>query len=128
LYQWARDRGLRLGADGFTVGPRGRELRPTDFLPRRLLGEYLAWFFGQVRERAPGHVKITTHRAAAVDLAAAPGGGLVVTLADGTGIEAGYAFLTTGYARGEPAGTGPGSDRLIADPYPMPARFTQVAP
>src|SRR6266478_2789923 len=41
LYEWAASRGLRLAADGFTVGAAGRELRPTDFLPRRLLGEYL---------------------------------------------------------------------------------------
>src|SRR5262245_34069589 len=48
LYEWVTARGWRLGDDGFTVGPAGRPIRPTDFLPRRVLGEYLGWFLGEV--------------------------------------------------------------------------------
>src|SRR5215216_235063 len=46
LYEWVTARGYRLSDDGYTVGPTGRRIRPTDFLPRRVLGEYLGWFLG----------------------------------------------------------------------------------
>ncbi|HEX4700954.1 MAG TPA: FAD/NAD(P)-binding protein, partial [Pseudonocardiaceae bacterium] len=68
LYQWATERGLRIAEDGYTVGAEGRPVRPTDFLPRRLLGEYLSWFYGVVRDRAPSHVRLTEHHTEAVDL------------------------------------------------------------
>ena len=62
LYDWAVARGLRLAPDGFTVGPAGRDLRPTDFLPRRVLGEYLAWFFDHLRARAGRAAGHAPHR------------------------------------------------------------------
>jgi uncharacterized NAD(P)/FAD-binding protein YdhS len=129
LYEWVTARGLRLAADGFTlgsaeaVGPTGRAVRPTDFLPRRVLGEYLGWFFDQVRARAPDHVRITVHRAAALDLAE-DADGLAITLSDGLVLRVGYAFLTTGYTPNaiEPA------PRRIADPYPLPERMAPIEP
>jgi uncharacterized NAD(P)/FAD-binding protein YdhS len=122
LHEWAVSRGHRLAADGFTVGPEGRELRPTDFLPRRVLGEYLAWFFAQLRPALAG--RLAVHRTEAVDMAAAAGGGLAIALADGTSVPADYAFLTTGYTRN----ASPGDGTLIADPYPLPERLAAVAP
>ncbi len=122
LHEWAVSRGHRLAADGFTVGPAGRELRPTDFLPRRVLGEYLAWFFDQLRPALAG--RLAVHRTEAVDLAPAAGGGLVIALADGTSVPADYVFLTTGYTRT----TSPADGTFIADPYPLPERLAAVAP
>lgn len=122
LHEWAVSRGHRLAADGFTVGPQGRELRPTDFLPRRLLGEYLAWFFERLRPALAG--RLTLHRTEAVDMAAAADGGLLIALADGTGVPADYAFLTTGYTRN----ASPADGTFIADPYPLPDRLAAVAP
>jgi uncharacterized NAD(P)/FAD-binding protein YdhS len=124
LFQWAVARGLRLAADGFSVGPAGRELRATDFLPRRLLGEYLGWFFGQLRRQLPGHVRLVIHRGEAVDISAAAGGGLVITLADGTALPADFAFLTTGYTRN----TSSAAEGLIAEPYPLPECLQVAAP
>ncbi|MGD0606398.1 MAG: FAD/NAD(P)-binding protein, partial [Streptosporangiaceae bacterium] len=134
LHEWAVQRGLRLAADGFTAGPDGRELRPTDFLPRRLLGEYLGWFFGQLRRRLPGHVRLVVHRGEAVDISAVDisaadisagaSGGLVITLADGTAVPADFAFLTTGYTRN----TGSAAEGLIAEPYPLPECLAAIAP
>ena len=109
LYQWVTQRGLRMAADGCTVGAQGRPIRPSDFLPRRVLGEYLGWFFEQVRRRAPGHVRLTLHRAAAVDVWSGPDGDLTIGLSDGTRVRAGYAFLTTGYTPNTDAGAGAGS-------------------
>ncbi len=122
LHEWAVSRGHRLAADGFTVGPEGRELRPTDFLPRRMLGEYLAWFFEQLRPALAG--RLAVHRTEAVDMAAAAGGGLIIALADGTRVPADHAFLTTGYTRN----TSPADGTFIADPYPLPERLAAVEP
>ena len=126
LLTWATERGLRLGEDGFTVGPEGRPLRPTDFLPRRLLGEYLGWFRDEVLSRVPDHVTVVLHRASAVDLTDGPGGSLIVTLSDGATVEVDHAFLTTGYTPNEASSRAP--ERLIAGPYPLPEQVAAVAP
>jgi biotin carboxylase len=109
LYDWVTGRGLRIGEDGFTVGTTGREIRPTDFLPRRVLGEYLGWFFDTIQQRAPERVTITRHRAEAVDLGE-DGDELVITLSSNEIVRVRHAFLTTGYT---PNTNG-------AQPYPMP--------
>jgi uncharacterized NAD(P)/FAD-binding protein YdhS len=123
LYQWVTERGLRIGSDGFTVGPTGRPIHPTDYLPRRLLGEYLGWFLDQLQRRAPEHVQIILHRGTAVDIRCDADGALVVVLSDGTQIPAQYAFLTTGHTPNQ----GPDNSRLIAEPYPLPERLAKVA-
>lgn len=129
LYQWVIERGLRVGADGFTVGSSGRPIRPTDFLPRRVLGEYLGWFLAQVLARAPGNVRVTMHRADAIDISSEPDGSLSITLSDGGRVPTGYAFLTTGYTPNAAAllGAPPATSRVIAEPYPLPERLACVA-
>ncbi len=124
LYDWAVARGLRLAPDGFSVGATGRELRPTDFLPRRVLGDYLGWFFEHLTQTMSKTVKLVTHRTEAVDLSTAAAGGLVVELADGASVPADYAFLTTGYT----PNAAPHTDGLIAEPYPLPERLAAIAP
>jgi uncharacterized NAD(P)/FAD-binding protein YdhS len=160
LYEWATGRGLRLADDGYTVdrsgsgrlGPAGgREIRPTDFLPRRLLGEYLGWFFDLLRQRAGRQVPVRTHRTEAVDLGPDPAGDqrIRVTLADGTSLAVDYLFLTTGYTANQPAGSGPagsgpagsgpagsgpagsgpaGAARLVPAPYPLPQQVEPIQP
>lgn len=125
LYEWATERGLRMAADGFTVGRYGRPIRPTDFLPRRVLGEYLGWFLQQVLRRAPDHVRITLHRASAVDLESDADDSLLLTLSDGSTVRTGYAFLTTGYT---PNTVRPPHPRVITEPYPLPSRMADVRP
>jgi len=128
LYEWAIERGLRVGADGFTVGQSGRQIRPTDFLPRRLLGEYLGWFLETVRRRAPGHVRLVMHRATALDISAGPHGGLAISLSDGAAVETRYAFLTTGYTPNAGSERAAAGGRIIAGPYPLPEQVAEVAP
>jgi len=123
LHEWVTARDLRLAADGYTVGAQGRPIRPTDFLPRRVLGEYLGWFLEQVIQRAPEHMRITRHRAAAGHLAE-DADGLAITLSDGSALRVGYAFLTTGYTPNAVAA----APRRIADPYPLPDRMAPIGP
>ena len=58
LYEWATARGLKIAADGFSVGSVGREIQPHDFLPRRVLGEYLDWFRRHLEAGVPDHVHV----------------------------------------------------------------------
>lgn len=128
LYDWVTERDLRLAEDGYTVGRTGRPIRPTDFLPRRLLGEYLGWSFAEIRRRTPAHVQLRTHRAEAVDLTAGPDH-RTVTLADGTVLPVQYVFLTTGHTANQP----PDPERpvpagTIDSPYPLPSRVERIRP
>ena len=125
LYEWVTERGLRLGPDGYSVGSTGRPIRPTDFLPRRVLGEYLAWFGEEVRKRAEGTVDIRLHPTSAVDLAEEAGGRLRVGLADGGPLRADHVFLTTGYTANRGDHT---QGRLIRTPYPLPDQLAAVQP
>ncbi len=127
LHAWVTDRGLRLAADGCSVGAAGRPILPTDFLPRRLLGDYLGWFFGRLRVQAAGHVQLNLHQATALDLESAPDGSLLVSLSDGTCVQVSQVFLTTGYTANGERPRGPGGAQLIAEPYPLPARLADVA-
>ena len=124
LYEWGTERGLRLGDDGFTVGDVGRPIRPTDFLPRRVLGEYLGWFRDEVVRRAPRHVQIALHRATAIDLECRRDG-YSVALSNGSRVDARHVFLTTGYTGNRPDGAnGP----LVPDPDPLPEQVADIAP
>jgi uncharacterized NAD(P)/FAD-binding protein YdhS len=126
LYEWVTARGLRLAPDGFTVGDVGRPIRPTDFLPRRVLGEYLGAFVGEVLRRAPAHVRVTFHTAEAVDVEPGPNG-FTVALSDGTLVRAGDVFLTTGYTANEHSADVPDGP-VIGEPYPLPDRVADVRP
>jgi uncharacterized NAD(P)/FAD-binding protein YdhS len=133
LYEWVTRRGLRVGEDGYSVSTTGRPIRRNDFLPRRVLGEYLGWYLEQVRERVPGHVRLTLHRTEAVDLGSAPDGSLVVGLANGDQVQVRYAFLSTGYTantatarRGPGEPDGAGGHRRIAEPYPLPDQVSAI--
>jgi uncharacterized NAD(P)/FAD-binding protein YdhS len=126
LYEWVTARGLRMAADGFTVGEAGREIRPHEFLPRRVLGEYLGWFLDEVLRRAPSYVRVTLHRAEAVDMSTAPNGGLSILLSGGRSVDVDYAFLTTGYTSNSDHARS--VERLIPSPYPLPSVVADIGP
>ncbi|GLZ41100.1 FAD/NAD(P)-binding domain-containing protein [Actinokineospora sp. NBRC 105648] len=125
LYEWATGRDLRVGADGWTVGEVGRPIRPTDFLPRRVLGEYLRWFLGELVRSAPANVRVTFHRAQVVELVDHLGPGLAFRLSDDTVASVDSVFLTTGHTPNtRPAAPG----RVIDALYPLPATLDRVEP
>lgn len=125
LHEWVTARGLRLAADGCTVGREGRAIRPTDFLPRRILGDYLAWVRDEVLRRAPSHVDVRLHRAEATDLDPAT---LHLTLSTGERIRADHVFLTTGYTANTVVDLTPAGPRRTTAPYPLPDRVAGVEP
>ncbi|UQA93311.1 FAD/NAD(P)-binding protein [Streptomyces halobius] len=135
LYEWCRARELRLSADGYTVrearadgATDGREIRPDDFLPRRLLSEYLLWAAQRVVAAAPPCFALVPHATTAREVRPSPSGGETVLLDDGGRIDADAVFVTVGhhslYLPTEP----PPEPRLVTRPYPLPAALDGIAP
>ncbi|MET9529784.1 FAD/NAD(P)-binding protein [Streptomyces sp. NPDC006649] len=138
LHAWCRERDLRVAEDGFTVRPgEGREIRPNDFLPRRLLSEYLIWAGEEILGAAPACLTLIRHRTMAVDVR--PGafgsneahrrgswGTEIVVLADGSRFGADAVFVTVGHhALYLPAGPEP-EPGLITRPYPLPSALDSI--
>ncbi len=133
LHAWCQERDLRLGADGYTVrAGEGRQIRPNDFLPRRLLSEYLTWAAERIVAAAPPCFALIRHVTTATDIRPGEDGGEVVLLDDGTHLEADAVFVTVGHhtlhlpaaSRPEPP-AGPG---LITLPYPLPTALDSIGP
>jgi hypothetical protein len=125
LYEWVRERGLLLGEDGFTVGQQGRPIEEGDFLPRRLLGEYLIWFRALLKKLAGSRVDVVEHYGTAADIT--PADNLSITLTDGTIIAADYLFLTVGQPP-EPTTTDDtrAFGHCVVRPYPLPDQLDLV--
>ena len=62
------------GTDGSATSagsaPVGRPIEPTDYLPRRLMGEYLVWFYETLLQNAPANLEVVRHYASAIDITA----------------------------------------------------------
>ncbi|MET8232737.1 FAD/NAD(P)-binding protein [Micromonospora sp. NPDC005298] len=128
LFDWARERDLRVADDGFTVGSAGRPATPDDNLPRRVFGEYLVWFYERLRAMAPDNLQLIDHHSEAADVVPR-GASSVLRLDNGDRIEADHVFVTVGQ-RPQPAPEAEdgSSRRLIGLPYPLPEQFASVQP
>ena len=129
LHEWCRRRDLRLADDGYTVrAGEGREIQPNDFLPRRLLSEYLAWAAGEITGAAPESLTLIRHRTTAVDILPGGSGTETVVLADGSRVEADAVFVTVGHhSLYLPAAPAP-DPRLVTRPYPLPTALDGIGP
>lgn len=136
LHDWCRRRDLRLGEDGFTVrAGSGREIRPNDFLPRRLLSEYLTWAARRIMDAVPGHVTLVRHTTTAVGIVAAPEHRETapehretVVLADGARIAADAVFVTVGHHSLHLPPPPAEAPRSVGRPYPLPGALDAIAP
>jgi len=118
LYEWAIATGYRWLGWRCAIGQGGTEILPTDYLPRRLMGEYLAWFYATLIEDAPPNLEIVRHAAAAVDISPEIGGRETVTLSNGTRVSVEHVVLTSGHTwNAERQGEGVGVHFLR--PYPV---------
>jgi len=103
LTQWARQAGYRkFGTRFFQVADQsGEVIGDHDYLPRKVLGEYLSWVYEQVLQALPGNVSVRYHRRNAVDVRESEHG-LEVELDNGFVIRTDYVFLTTGHGKRAP--------------------------
>jgi hypothetical protein len=102
---------------------RRSSVRFDEFLPRRLLGEYLQWAVGEFFNRAPARLSVQHRSTVAWDVRQ-DGAGATVTLADGTEHQVDLAIVTTGHGLANPAPIA--ADGLIAAPYPLPDRVDEI--
>jgi uncharacterized NAD(P)/FAD-binding protein YdhS len=118
LYEWAVVRGYRWVGYECRIGTEGAPIRPTDYLPRRLMGEYLVWFYDTLLADAPQNLEIVRHFASAVDISPELGGRETVLLDNGETLSVDHVVLTSGHTfNDEPAGD-PATVRYLR-PYPV---------
>lgn len=94
LYEWARRCGVVVTSNTGEVRP----VRPTDHLPRRLLGEYLGWAFRQLLAECPHWLDVQMHYSAAIAVRQLPSGREQVTMDDGTTVDVDGVVLCVGHA------------------------------
>ena len=97
LYEWATKQGYRRVGNEYKVGSVGETILPTDYLPRRLMGEYLAWFYEALVADAPPNLEIVRHYAAVTDITPEIGGRETVSLDNGIQIRVDHVVLTSGH-------------------------------
>ncbi len=115
LYDWAVARGYRWVNDRCVIDPMGQPIERHHFLPRRLMGEYLQWFYRALVSSAPPGIHIVHHPTAAVDLIARRNGTEEVHLANGGTVVVDHVIVTSGHTGNRHAD----ADPRVLDPYPV---------
>jgi uncharacterized NAD(P)/FAD-binding protein YdhS len=108
LHQWALVCGYRWVGYECRIGAGGDPILPTDYLPRRLMGEYLVWFYDTLVDYAPPNLEIVRHYAAAVDISPALASRESVLLDNGTTLTVDHVVLTSGHTWNDEPATGGG--------------------
>jgi hypothetical protein len=121
LYDWVIARGYRWVGDRCAVDPAGEPIEPHHFLPRRLMGEYLDWFYRALLASAPPNLRVVHHRTSAVDLVARRDGREEVRLADGSSVVVDHVIVTTGHTLNRDANGLP-----TIRPYPVTSYVDRI--
>jgi len=127
LYEWAFQQGYRRVGYEYKVGSVGETILATDYLPRRLMGEYLAWFYEALIAYTPSNLEIVRHYAAATDITPELGGRETVWLSDGSKLTVDHVVLTSGHTLNEEDVSNPKEVRYLR-PYPVEYFESAVAP
>lgn len=124
LYDWAVARGYRWVDDRCVVGTRGEPIEPHHFLPRRLMGEYLNWFYRELVNDAPAGVEVVLHPTSAVDIHSRRTGQEHIFMADGTGVDVDHVIVTSGHTANRVPANSPAH---TLSPYPV-APYVDMLP
>ncbi len=127
LYEWAVDQGYRWSGHECRIDSAGTPIQATDYLPRRLMGEYLVWLYETLLEHAPVNLEVVRHYASAVDIEQSGGGREAVVLDNGRTLCVNHVVLTSGHTWNEESGPTPGGVRYLR-PYPVEHFDQHVAP
>lgn len=126
LYEWALNQGYRRVGYEYKIGHLGEAILPTDYLPRRLMGEYLAWFYEELIADAPANLEIVRHYAAVTDITPDLGERETVWLDNGAQISVDHVVLTSGHTfNQEPEKS---NEVRYSRPYPVEYFDSAVAP
>lgn len=116
LYEWAVQFGYHWDGNACRVGD-GRTITPHDFLPRRVMAEYLEWFYKTLVAEAPPTLEIVHHSTAAIDIVSQAAGREGVMLANGGFILVDHVILTSGHTPNLPRPRG--AEVEASSPYPV---------
>jgi FAD-NAD(P)-binding len=123
--EWCRERDLGVPAGWWAKS--GRRVEGSDFLPRRIYGEYLAWAAEELLRRVPPNLRVTIVQAAAVDVRP-KAGAAEICLDDGSTRLVDLAIVTTGHGLASRAPQPAGDATWIDRPYPLPQSLAGVGP
>lgn len=126
FYTWCAERRLRLSEDGQVSLDAGRPVEPTDFLPRRLLGEYLNWAYASITNQLPFNVRLRLFQEQAIDVFPLHGTrGYRLHGSAKTQVDVDRLFVTVGHTgQREPVSADEAS--LIASVYPLPSSLAAI--
>ncbi|MHC8385054.1 FAD/NAD(P)-binding protein [Pseudomonas sp. LB3P14] len=126
FYTWCVERRLRLSEDGQVSPDAGRPVEPTDFLPRRLLGEYLHWAYAAITNQLPLNVRLRLLQEQAIDVFPLHGTrGYRLYGSAQTQVDVDRLFVTVGHTgQREPVSADEAS--LIASVYPLPSSLAAI--
>ncbi|HEY5266542.1 MAG TPA: FAD/NAD(P)-binding protein [Acidimicrobiales bacterium] len=127
LFEWAVRQGYHRVGHAYKIGSGGETILPSDYLPRRLMGEYLAWFYEALVANSPNNLEIVRHFAAATDITPEIGGRESVSLSDDTKLTVDHVVLTSGHTFNEEPGSDPSEVRYLR-PYPVEYFESAVPP
>jgi uncharacterized NAD(P)/FAD-binding protein YdhS len=105
LASWARAHGYRrIGSRFLPLGmvEEGEPIDDNDYVPRCLLGKYLAWVCDVLVREAPSGLSIRFYRRQAVDLAPRDDGSTRVILDGAFTLDCDWVFLTIGHSANRP--------------------------
>jgi hypothetical protein len=125
LFEWAVEQGYRWVGDRCLIDPSGAPIEPHHFLPRRVMGEYLQWFYHALAAGAPPTVEILYHPSAAVDILARRDGCEEVRLANGQAVVVDQVIVTSGHTSNASTAVG-GSRPAELSPYPVTSYVDRV--
>ncbi len=117
LFEWAVETGYQWVGHECRITTTGRPILPTDYLPRRLMGEYLVWFYESLVTNAPPNMEVIRHYASAVDISSV-GGREAVVLDNGRTLCVNHVVLTSGHTWNEEPVVD-GSNVRFLRPYPV---------
>jgi uncharacterized NAD(P)/FAD-binding protein YdhS len=121
LYDWVTARGYRWVGDRCAVDPLGDPIEPHHFLPRRLMGEYLQWFYRALIASAPPSLDVVHHQTSAIDLLARRDGCEEVRLANTGAVVVDHVIVTTGHTPNQDV-----SGSSAIRPYPVTSYVERI--
>jgi FAD-NAD(P)-binding len=118
LHQWVVETGYQWVDYECRITTTGTPILPTDYLPRRIMGEYLAWFYDTLLADVPPNLEVVRHYAAATDITPEIGGRETLHLNNGHTLSVDHVVLTSGHTwNNDPEGQAASVNYLR--PYPV---------
>jgi uncharacterized NAD(P)/FAD-binding protein YdhS len=125
LHEWVVRSGYRWRGPFCKIGAEGTSIEPDDYLPRRVMGEYLQWVYHEVMGELAPKVTVAFHATHASDVVRCDDGCEAVHLANGVRLVVDHVILTFGHvpnARLESARV------QLAAPYPVAEHLDPIPP